>query len=105
VREIENLLPPVSIRGVLIVHGEEDANIPAFKQEDYASKPIGTYIDKILLKEKPKREGGYAADSGTVKDKVNFCDESLAQITRFDQLGAHAQELTRLLYEFIRARN
>lgn len=77
------------------------------KQESYANKALGTFIDEKFFKDpaKKKREACYAGDSGTVSDKVKFCERAIAAMKTFDSLSLQAQDLAKRVHEFIQKEN
>lgn len=51
-----------------------------FSQDDYKSELLGNFIKNKVLKTIPKRRGAYATESGTISDKVNFCQKAIGQM-------------------------
>ncbi|HFK1441955.1 TPA: AAA family ATPase [Bacillus cereus] len=76
-----------------------------FTQEDYKTQPLGTYIDSLFSEGDRKRRGSYAAKSGTIVNKLDFCKRSINHISKYDQLSEEAKKLSRVLYEFIKKNN
>lgn len=116
--EIENLLTPEVLTKVLVRYGEDEASIKVFTQEQYADKKLGRFLETKLIKR--KRAASYAMPSGTIPDKIEFCDRAVtAMATKedlpsddteakpftFDQLSPEARGLTVKLYNFIEAHN
>lgn len=106
-KEIENLLTPACLASVLEAYGELRDDLQMPKQDSYANKPLGTFIDEKFFKDpsKKKREASYAGDSGTMSDKVKFCERSIAAMKTFDSLSLQAQDLAKRVHEFIRKEN
>ena len=104
-REIENVLTPDVILRVVRQFEGADADLANVNYDSYAQEPLGRFIEKRVLKSARKRKGSYAAESGTVSNKVDFCDRVLGELTIFEELSADAQELTKLMYEFIKNQN
>lgn len=98
-REVENLLTPEVIKAVLAEYGEDVGAIEAFEQSDYTSESLGAFIMSKLSD--PKRRGGYAEESGTIKDKLGFCEKAVGHMEKFEELSPEARELTVKMYEFI----
>lgn len=115
VREVENLLPPHTIWGV--VRSLEDPNrgdplpqTPPFKQSAYAAKKLGFFVEKRLepyggSQRVAKSGHPYAEKSGTIKGKVDFMHRALGHLTSWDELSEDAQKLTKAIYEFILKQN
>ncbi|OJD86991.1 AAA family ATPase [Bacillus anthracis] len=76
-----------------------------FTQEDYKNEPLGTYINALFPKGARKRRGSYAAKSGTIVNKLDFCKRSINHISTYDQLSEEAKKLSRVLYDFIKMNN
>ncbi len=103
-KEIENLIEKEVLLKVL----RDYEGVPAsggfdyneFKYEDYANEYLGKFIEGKILKEK-KRRGSYQQESGTITDKVGFCQKALLYTTTWEDLSKDAKELTKKVYEFI----
>lgn len=52
-----------------------------------------------------KRVASYQRASGTVSDKITFCQKALESIHRFEDLSLGAKVLTEKIYDFIRSMN
>ncbi|HFU7078471.1 AAA family ATPase [Bacillus cereus] len=76
-----------------------------FTQKDYKNKPLGTYIDSLFSEGDRKRRGSYAAKSGTIVNKLDFCKRSINHISKYDQLSEEAKNLSQVLYDFIKKNN
>ena len=107
VREIENLLTPETLRNVLEAYGESPENLGTPKPENYATKPLGKFIEEKVLQDpaNKKRKASYAGDSGTVSDKANFCEKAIASMQIFERLSADAKALTERVFNFIKSAN
>lgn len=103
-REIENLLPPTIIQEVLAEYEKSSSHIPALIYDEYKEIPLGNYIETKLTGIK-KRKGSYATESGTISDKLGFCNKSISLLNKFEDLTKEAQELTKKLYTFIQKMN
>lgn len=103
-REVENLLPPSVLVEVLKDYGEDESKLPTFPHSSYKAKPLGAFIEQALGGNKV-RKGRYAAESGTITDKVVFCRHAVQAMKKWDELPAEAQELTAKIYEFIKTCN
>jgi hypothetical protein len=103
-REIENLLPPEAIRNVVADYEGATNGLPDIKYSDYASQLLGRFIDK-QLGDKRQRRGSYASESGTVSDKLGFCQKALSHLSKFSELSEEAKTLAKKLYDFIKKMN
>jgi hypothetical protein len=107
-REIENLLPFRVISNVVAEYeGSGSEGFRQFAPSDYRDKYLGTFIETELLENTFSRRGGYrqAEGSGTIKDKVSFCDKSMKFLDDFKELSPEVQELTEEIFNFIDSRN
>jgi predicted ATP-dependent endonuclease of OLD family len=104
-REVENLLTPDVLKKVIKEYGEDISNIPDIKFKDYQDKYLGTFIEKNILKGKRTRNGSYSTGSGTITQKLSFCEKALKYIEKFEDLSDEAKRLTKLIYEFIKENN
>jgi hypothetical protein len=104
VREIENLLTPEVLKRVLEAYGETGDNLGTPIQDAYASELLGNFIEERFIKDpaQKKRKASYAGDSGTVSDKVKFCERAIETMTSFDSLSPAAQELAKKVFYFIK---
>jgi hypothetical protein len=105
VREIENLLTPEILRKVITDYEKSSPIFPEFKQDDYRDAYLGTFIEDTLLKGSKTRAGRYATESGTITQKIKFCDKAIDHIKTYDDLSPEAQELSKRLYDFIKNNN
>ncbi|MCD9186803.1 MAG: AAA family ATPase [Pyrinomonadaceae bacterium] len=104
-REVENLLPYQVIKEVVEEYEKDDElNIKDYAYEKYKSESLGKFIEDTMLKKNPKRKGGYKADSGTIKTKVDFCEKALPKI-KYEHLPETTKEVVKKIYEFICSRN
>ncbi|MBC8045691.1 MAG: hypothetical protein H7Y00_02760, partial [Fimbriimonadaceae bacterium] len=72
-----------------------------FTIEKYKNKYLGEFIEDNITGLKRK----YKANSGTLKNKVNFCNKAINYINNFDDLSEEAQNLTKRIFEFIKLNN
>lgn len=105
-REVENLLPYEVIKSVVAEHEQiNESELPELKYEDYKDCYLGDFIhEKLFLNKKPKRKGGYKAESGTIKDKRVFCERALDKI-EYSKLPKSTQEVVKKIYNFIVKQN
>ncbi|MFK4426062.1 AAA family ATPase [Bacillus sp. RC51] len=107
-KEIENILSAETIKKVIAEYEKstlEHLNNEDFAQEEYKNEHLGSYINSLFPEGARKRRGSYAADSGTIVNKLDFCKKAIDHITTYDQLSEEAQKLSQVLYDFIKAHN
>ncbi len=104
-REIENLLTPEVLKKVIEEYEKNKPNFPNFRLKDYQNKYLGKFIEEKILDGKKTREGSYSTESGTISQKGKFCEKAIKHIATFEDLSKQAQELTKLIYEFIKENN
>ena len=105
VTEIENLLPQKAIEQVLIKQNPQCSAIIDKKfSEDrkYNGVKLGCYIDNLFKDVDMKK---YSAESGTIKNKLAFCQAAIEFITDYDMLTYEAKELVEKLVAFIELNN
>lgn len=103
-REIENLLPPKAILRAVTSRIRTEITLDEnIEWEHYKSVPLGTFIRDTVLKGEASPK--FAADSGTIHDKVRFATDAIAALTSWDDLTAEAKALTEKIYKFIAQRN
>jgi predicted ATP-dependent endonuclease of OLD family len=100
-REIENALPYEIIKAVVLeLEKTPERELPDFELEDYQDKYLGRFIEDEMLQGQKQRRGSYAAPSGTIKSKVDFCERSIKKI-RYETLSESTQALVQQIYQFI----
>lgn len=103
-REIENTLSP-SILINTIKHFEgHDCNQIDFtkiEKKDFQKVYLGKFIETNIKGIERK----YAADSGTIKNKLEFSKIATNKIKNVDDLSAEGKALAKRLLEFIKANN
>lgn len=99
-REIENLLPPKVLVSVVTEYEGEKVELNPVRYEDYKNARLGEFIETSLLMKK-RRRGSYKAESGTISDKLTFCDRAIANTQSFADMSDEAQQLIKRVYEFI----
>ncbi len=108
-KEIENILSADTIRKVIAEYEKapllEHLKNKDFTQVEYRNEHLGSYIDKLLPDRVRKRRGSYAAESGTIVNKLDFCKRAINHITKYDQLSEEAKNLSQAIYNFIKAHN
>ncbi|MCD4783445.1 MAG: AAA family ATPase [Candidatus Eremiobacteraeota bacterium] len=110
VREIENLLSSQVIIKALKAFKNEDGTgiiLKDFEEswnESYKTEPLGRFIDSNIKTTRKKGEYKYATDSGTLKEKSDFCKKAIEFIT-YDNMTDESKDLTEKIYEFIKSCN
>ena len=104
-REIENLLSPEVLKRVITDYEGQEVVFPSFTEEDYKLVPLGAFIEGLVPENNRTRRGAYASRSGTVSDKLGFCQRSVRHLKSFAELSGEAKELTQRIYEFIGTHN
>ena len=108
VREIENALSWDTIKKVIAEYENIDINNSNFKNKNitektYQNEQIGKFIEENL--ENRKRQGSYETQSGTITNKINFCQKAIKHIKTYDNLSPEAQKLVEKLHSFINSNN
>jgi len=105
-REMENLLTPAIIREVLKSHDWQDNELTGANYEDYADQYLGPVIASMLPKnDTTKRKRVFAAESGTIAEKVEFAKRAIAAMKSMDDMSPDAKELAKQVYDFIADQN
>ena len=107
-KEIENVLSADVIRGVISEYEQSTLDHlidKEFNQEDYSNIYLGNFINSLFEEGSKKRRGSYAADSGTIASKLDFCKKAIKNITTYDQLSDEAKKISKVLYDFIKSHN
>lgn len=72
------------------------------KDRNYKTIKLGWYLDNKLFRDTDLKK--YSAASGTIKDKINFCQTAIA-FTDYDILTDEAKNLVEKIVGFIRENN
>lgn len=75
-REIENLLPPPVLRAVLLTYGEDPVVVDDVLGVAFRDEPLGSWLDARFAG-RSKRRGNYGDASGTISDKLTFCNRGV----------------------------
>ena len=105
VTEVENLITSEIVKQTLIIQNpkkESEINKVFEKEKKFANKKLGKFIDALFPNGEIKT---YSADSGTIKNKLEFCKSVIDVTDDFDKLLDEAQILTEKVYEFIKKNN
>lgn len=105
VTEIENLITFETLKQILINQNpnkkEEICEVLSNKKQ-FLNKKLGKFIDELFPAGDIKR---YAAESGAIKNKLEFCKEAISVMNDYDKLSKEAKTLTEKIYEFISNNN
>ncbi len=104
VLEIENLITQNTLKTVLVEQNPTKADLinQKFEREKkFKDKKLGKYIDELFNNELRK----YSSDSGTIKNKLEFCNAVIMATTDFDSLSEEARKLIEKIYDFIEKNN
>ena len=105
VTEIENLLSQDAIKQILIKQNPKQIQIIEQKfssEKKYKNQKLGSYLDKIFNDSGVKK---YSAESGTIKNKLDFCQAAIESITDYEMLTAEARDLVEKVVDFIKSNN
>ncbi len=105
VTEVENLITSEILKQTLLVQNpkkESKINKAFEKEKKFANKKLGKFIDSLFPNGEIKT---YSASSGTIKNKVEFCNSVIGVIDDYEKLSEEAKLITEKLYEFIRKNN
>lgn len=105
VTEIENLLSQNTIEQILIKQNPkyaEEIKTKFSEERKYKNKKLGSYLDRLFKDIELRR---YSASSGTIKNKLDFCQTALKLITDYDMLTEEAKVLTEKVFNFIKENN
>ena len=103
--EIENLITFETLKQILINQNpdkEEEICEVLSNKKQFSNKKLGKFIDELFPEGDIKR---YAAESGTIKNKLEFCKEAMNVMNDYDELSEEAKTLTQKIYEFISNNN
>lgn len=103
--EIENLITYETLKQILINQNEnkkEKICEVLSNKKQFSNKKLGKFIDGLFSEGEIKK---YAAESGTIKNKLEFCKEAISVMNDYDKLSKEAKTLTEKIYEFISNNN
>ncbi len=101
--EIENTLSLHTIERVLRAYeNTNEFTMPNFRSESpHQNIKLGNFIEnRIFNTQEYTRRGGYKTESGTIKNKVDFCKKAITDMT-YDEMSPIAIELAEDIYQFI----
>lgn len=104
VREIENLVSQEVLKAVLVKQNPKSRDLinqKFAKERKFGGKKMGEFINELLGGDSRK----YADTSGTVKNKLAFCNAVIEETVNYDQLSENAKSLTEKIYNFIALNN
>ncbi|HEX8181607.1 MAG TPA: ATP-binding protein [Pyrinomonadaceae bacterium] len=100
-REIENTLPYEIIKAVVLEFEKTpERDLPDFEPKDYQDKYLGRFVEEEMLKGQKQRRGSYAASSGTINSKVDFCERAIRKI-HYETLPEPTQAVVQQIYQFV----
>lgn len=103
--EIENLITFETLKQILINQNEDEKEKICEvlnNKKQFSNKKLGKFIDELFPEGDIKR---YAAESGTIKNKLEFCKDAINVMNDYDKLSKEAKTLTKKIYEFISNNN
>lgn len=102
-KEIENFIPEELLKAVVKDDFESrGVGFDSIKYQKYSKSQtgLGSYLDHLL------KEDHFAAKSGTVKNKIRFCEKVIDAMKKTEwQLPAELEELCGKIYGFIESQN
>lgn len=103
--EIENLITFETLKQILINQNEDEKEKICEvlnNKKQFSNKKLGKFIDELFPEGKIKK---YAAESETIKNKLEFCKDAINVMNDYDKLSKEAKTLTKKIYEFISNNN
>lgn len=109
VLEVENLLSPAVIKGVVAQYEDPEAKLQNFNRSDYLNAYLGTFIETRVLSSPSARRSKdghpYSEGSGTLRNKTDFCEKALACLQSDADLTSEAIDIRNQMLEFIKESN
>lgn len=102
-REIENSLSLRSLERVIGSYEEGFIMPNGISNRIRRNKPIGSFIEENIFRThnlKMTRQGGYKESSGTVKQKLAFCNRAIKGMS-YGDMSNDARNLAEAIYNFI----
>lgn len=103
-REVENLLSKKVLLRVIEDYEGCNPEIEVIQEADYKDELLGQFIDGRLGTNR-KRKGFYAAESGTVSDKLGFCKKAIKYTDDWDDLSDETKIICKRILQFISENN
>ncbi len=105
-REVENLVSLDVLKKVISKFEKRDTseqllNLKIKTQDSYRKIKMGEFLDKNVVNKGRK----YAASSGTIRDKLDFCKYSIDSMESYNDLSDDAKDLVENLIKFIEENN
>lgn len=69
-------------------------------ERKYKSQKLGSYLDRLFKDVDLKQ---YSAQSGTIKNKLEFCQDAIELIIDYDMLTDEAKDLVENVVDFIKS--
>jgi predicted ATP-dependent endonuclease of OLD family len=104
-KEIENLIPSEVLKEIVkdeFKKADKDVNLIDYSRYSLSGGGLGKYLDELLGRDE------FASATGTVKDKVNFCEKAFELMARSDfqwQLTPPLNALCEKVYKFVLNQN
>ena len=102
--EVENLIRKKVLLKIIEDYEGCNPEIVNFEEIDYKDESLGTFINNKLGVYK-KRKGSYAAESGTVTDKLGFCKKAIEHTKEWDDLSEETKNICEKMCKFISENN
>lgn len=111
-KEIENLISVRVLKKVILDYEKKNSYEEPFakdvKEEDYKDCYLGRFIDDNIKEDLTERIYSKNKDkdkSGTIKDKLKFCEKVIKYTESFDDLSEEAKRMCEQIYSFIQKNN
>lgn len=101
-REIENTLSKnVLLKTIQEVENNKNLNFESVNEKDYQNQYLGSYINNSISELKKN----YAAQSGTISNKIQFCKTAIKHIQAIEDLSANAKDIAQRVWNFVNKNN
>jgi len=103
-REVENLIAAPILLKIIQDYENNNELVLNLNYSQYQNKSLGKFIDDKLGCNR-KRVSTYSTSSGTVIDKIGFCNKAIKYIQTWNDLSPEAKEITEKIFDFIKKNN
>ncbi|MCS3801451.1 ATP-dependent endonuclease [Niastella sp. OAS944] len=101
-REIENTLSKnILLKTIQELENNENLNFESVNEKDYNNQYLGSYINNSISELKKN----YAAQSGTISNKIQFCKTAIKHIQAIDDLSENAKDIAQRVWHFVKKNN
>ncbi len=101
-REIENMLSKETLLSTVADYEGDATNLNTnFTQEDYKLEKLGEFIETRVINGQKRRAGSYKGESGTVSNKMDFCQKAISHMNDWNNLPADTKNLVEKIHSFI----